>query len=218
MNLFFSEKSKNMAWVFILCLATACGDSDKSSSSGGGGGSGISGRISSLNPQNFNILQENVLRPMGCTECHGWANSEAGVLTKVVPNNPEMSVLYTRIADKSMPPDAEETASVEQIELVRSYINNIVTVTPQTNLELAPTYSSLKVYLYAASCTKCHGEDNNPNTSLKLHTYDSAVANANMSLAFMEDTTSPMPPTGEPPVKPEVLKVFQEWIRLGFPQ
>ncbi|HVU03277.1 MAG TPA: carboxypeptidase-like regulatory domain-containing protein [Polyangiaceae bacterium] len=77
---------------------------------------------------------------------------------------------------------------------------------------------------FAQKCTMCHGEPPIPSALAPLVTIDDLKATAKedptkneaeLSLARMKDTTSPMPP-GAPPSAADVA-ILEGWINAGYP-
>lgn len=76
-----------------------------------------------VEPVSFATIQTEILPK--CTECHRWAKTEAGILKRVIPGNPEASKLFRSVESGDMPEDAPPLTTKE-LELLRGYINSLV--------------------------------------------------------------------------------------------
>jgi hypothetical protein len=67
-------------------------------------------------------LQNDIL--VKCIDCHRWARTEAGIMSRVVPGDPDNSRLYLRTKDGSMPEGGPEL-STRELEMIRVFITNL---------------------------------------------------------------------------------------------
>lgn len=79
--------------------------------------------------------------------------------------------------------------------------------------------------LFASKCTACHGDPPIPSALAGLVTYDDLMAKAKedptkneaeLSLARMQNASSPMPPGAPPPASD--VAIVQNWINAGYPK
>ncbi|MBY0517241.1 MAG: hypothetical protein K2P81_10045 [Bacteriovoracaceae bacterium] len=72
----------------------------------------------------FERISREILVPK-CLECHKWVSSEARVLRKLVPGDPENSKIFQSVESGDMP-EKGPPLSTGELELMRAYINALV--------------------------------------------------------------------------------------------
>ena len=73
----------------------------------------------------YEDIKTNILEAKGCINCHGnWANSEAGLLTRITPGDPFSSPFYLRMEDGSMPFGGPSLDS-DELEYVENFIRGL---------------------------------------------------------------------------------------------
>lgn len=97
----------------------------------------------------------------------------------IVPGEPQLSILYQRIQDGSMPPSS--TLSYADTQAIADWIMNsfktaLPPVATPTPTVLTPTYASINNLVLKLSCTNCH-RSGNAQGGLALDTYQ-GVKNA----------------------------------------
>jgi hypothetical protein len=161
----------------------------------------------------FTVLKEYVLSD-SCIRCHSDFSDEAGLVPYVVAGNPSASKLVLEVESGRMPKDAAKL-SEESIQLVRNYVENLKQEIPLPPIE--PSYASLRVHLFAVSCTKCHFTGNTRGRA-PLDSYENVLANAD-DVEFRMLDLGDMPPTGRAPaVSDELKRIYLEWKARGFPR
>jgi len=165
----------------------------------------------------FSTLRDFILKPQ-CVGCHGWAQDEAQVRTRIIPGNAKASSLYVELATGKMPRGGG-TLSPQQLKLVENYINGPLGEAPPV-IALKPTYESLKVHLFEKSCTQCHNDNSRRLESFT--TYENVTDEINDIVSAIENgEMPPLDADGNPraPVpSDEVLATLQEWVVLGMPK
>ena len=84
--------------------------------------------VSSIDPNDtvtFQQINNLIIQPFNCIQCHSdWANTEAGVRTKIMPGEPFESKFYLRLEDGSMPLGGPQIDK-QRLEYVENYIRQL---------------------------------------------------------------------------------------------
>jgi mono/diheme cytochrome c family protein len=170
----------------------------------------------------FNVLKSNVLQCQ-CMQCHSWSMNELEVLKRIVPGNPEASVLYKVVKSGQMP-SGKPRLTDQALQLVQQYINGVNSDRAIKPVPLAPTYASLKVNLFEKSCVQCHNLDviaKHPKRPL-LDSKQVIIARYNDILYSVTDAwnmnDNEMPPekSNVPRLSEEVIQALKDWKESGF--
>ncbi|MGZ3789658.1 MAG: hypothetical protein ACXVLQ_14105 [Bacteriovorax sp.] len=170
----------------------------------------------------YSVVRDNVLNPQ-CAKCHTWVNSEAEVIKRIVPGDPNNSELYKIVLSGQMPQSSPRLTD-QSLNLVKQYILKVSASQAQKPTPLAATYSSLKVNLFEKSCTRCH----NPDVLVKhpkrpLFTTKEAIVDRyddvlySVTDAWITNDNEMPPSTSDVPrVSEEVVNMLKKWKDSGF--
>ena len=179
---------------------------------------------------NFSSVDTNIFIPM-CTSCHsppspagGYdMSSYATIMTGgyIVSLNPTASMLYTAVANNTMPPGNPLTAA--EVQAISDWITAganddgpVVTAIPTpTPVPLTATFSSINANILQKSCISCHsGGGNDFNASSYVDVMRSVVAgNAAKSDLYDVISSGQMPPKN--PLSTQEIQIIQTWINSG---
>lgn len=108
----------------------------------------------------FVTLSSAILGPK-CLRCHSWASNEDEILKRVIPGDPENSILYQLVENGSMPAGGPELTDEEK-RAIYDYILNIG-LDPEPEPDPIPIpdsteekFAKLRQTIFAPKCLKCH--------------------------------------------------------------
>lgn len=172
-----------------------------------------------------------------CSSCHDSTIKAGGLnvlnldemlaLGVVVPNEPLLSVLFTRVQSGQMPPS--KSLSVSEIQILSDWIQLgfatapvIGTLPPGTVIPLAPTYASINANILSRRCLGCHNVAN-PSGGVSFSTYASAMNTVQRTLPLQSSMYTAvavrmtMPKSGGALNSAETKAIF-DWITAGAAQ
>ncbi len=101
----------------------------------------------------FEELQQKVLKPSNCLNCHSGLATFEGVQAMFKPGNPEESSMFVKMEDGSMPMGGEPVTT-EQLEITRSFINSFsVPVEPEV-----VDFAVIQQRILVPHCIQCHSK------------------------------------------------------------
>lgn len=169
-----------------------------------------------------------------CSSCHDSTIKAGGVdvlnldemLARgvVVPNEPLLSLIFTKVQSGQMPPSsplsiAEIQAISDWIQLGFSTAPVIGTLPGGTVIPLAPTYASINANILSKRCLGCHNAGN-PSGGTSFSTYTSTMNTVQRTLPLQSSLYTStavrmtMPKTGGALNAAETKAIF-DWITAG---
>lgn len=169
-----------------------------------------------------------------CSSCHNAQSSsgDIGSITDVnsllyyrlvVPNEPQISDLYTVIQNGEMPIGGSMTTA--EIKTIYDWINEgfstsspPVVAPPTACTTLMPTYSCIRSKIFALRCATCH-MNGRTDGGVSVQTYTSTLSlvvagRADMSVLYT-DVNNNIMPRGGAPLSAAEKSAIQTWINNG---
>ncbi len=125
---------KKISLLLFSSLVLSCGMPSKSPLTYQESGS------QSLNPDlkvTYNMIKSEILAAK-CINCHSNAGTEAGLKDWITPGKPDESLFFTKVENGSMPKNGSPL-STKDLELIRLYIEQMVTSSPTPTPVPTPT-------------------------------------------------------------------------------
>lgn len=169
-----------------------------------------------------------------CSSCHNSSIKAGGIDVLnldemlaygiVVPNEPLLSLLFTKVQSGQMPPtkalsNAEIQAISDWIQLGFTTAPVIGNLPPGTVIPLAPNYTSINANILSKRCLGCHNVGN-PSGGVSFSTYASAMNTVQRTLPLQSSMYTAtavrrvMPPSGGALNAAETKAIF-DWITAG---
>lgn len=168
----------------------------------------------------FSKIKSLILEPFNCLACHGDMETEAGIENYLIKGNAEMSPLYFRAANGSMPKFGS-VLNANELEMLKRFIetNTFTDKSETPKIEKADaliTYKEVNAAIMSKSCNLCHSSDQ--NRIIQLDTYESMKENAEMALLYIQKGFMPMQPRPHmfPVPTDEEIVLLELWIDSGF--
>lgn len=172
-----------------------------------------------------------------CSSCHDSTIKAGGLdvlnldemlaLGVVVPNEPLLSVLFTRVQQGQMPPT--KALSLSEIQTISDWIQLgfasapvIGNLPPATVIPLGPNYASINANILSRRCLGCHNVAN-PNGGVSFSTYASTMNTVQRTLPLQSTMYTAvavrmtMPKSGGALNAAETKAIF-DWITAGAAQ
>lgn len=172
-----------------------------------------------------------------CSSCHDSTIKAGGVdvlnldemlaTGVVVPNEPLLSQLFTRVQSGQMPPN--KPLSIAEIQTISDWIQLgftiapvIRTLPPDTAIPLGPTFASINANILSKRCLGCHNVGN-PSGGVSFSTYASAMNTVQRTLPLQSTMYTSvavrmtMPKSGGGLNAAETKAIF-DWITSGAAQ
>lgn len=201
-----SQFKISFAFVFVIILGGCSYHVDKGS---------IDGGLSSQKINSFATLKTNIIDPK-CLRCHGATiqggvdlSTYASIMGKpglVAIGKPESSLLFTEVADGSMPQGGPHL-SASEVAVISDWINagapdgDFVSTTPSPIPTPTPTplptpnptptptpvpnpvasYKEIQTKLFNQSCTRCHS-GSGPSGNIDLSSYQKLMGNSKVAI------------------------------------
>lgn len=194
------------------------------SKSKGGDSGGISASSNVLADKAMAVFNRN------CVSCHNATTMSGGLNINdinymlyyrlIVPGEPQLSILYNRIQDGSMPPTGPLSANDAQAisDWIQSGLTSTSTTPPPPPPQLMATYSSISSLIIKPECTGCHGGAA-PSGGIDLTTYmgvmkEVTAGNMNTSVLYT-DVSNGIMPKGGAMLSANQISIIGQWIAAG---
>lgn len=198
-----SMKKQNFFFTFILMfLYSSCGQNPSPLQFSVNDTSNLS-----LNPGDkvtFSQIKAEILTPH-CISCHSSVGTEANLKKWISAGNPNNSLFFTTVESGSMPQN-QQPLSTSALELIRLYIQQMVTTTPTpTPPTTGITYAQIKAaVLTPYRCVNCHSVGTESQLAKWINT-----STPSRSTFYTYITSGSMPPSGSQPTAEIEAMVLQ---------